>query len=68
MLYMLKLDKKQKDFLVKLLGDCAKLIFAILIIGQFIKKKPFNIMIFIFSTLFFIIISIVGVILSKEVN
>ncbi len=65
---MLKLDRKQKDFLIKLLGDCAKLIFALLVIGQFIKEKPFNIMVFVFSTIFFIIISIVGVILSKEVK
>ncbi len=65
---MLKLDRRQKDFLIKLLGDCAKLIFALLVIGQFIKEKPFNIMVFVFSTIFFIIISIVGVILSKEVK
>ena len=65
---MLKLDIKQKDFIIKLLSDCSKLIFALLIIGQFIKEKPFNIIIFIFSTIVFIFISIVGVILSKEVK
>lgn len=63
---MIKLDTKQKEFLVKLLGDCAKLIFALLIIGQFIKEKPFNITIFIVSTGVFVIVSIIGVILSKE--
>ena len=64
---MIKLDKKQKDFLIKLLGDCAKLIFALLIIGQLIKKDAFDIIVFIFSAIVFIIIAVVGVILSKEV-
>ncbi len=63
---MVKLDRKQKDYFSKLLSDCAKLIFALLIIGQFIKKEPFNIMVFIFSMIVFVVISIVGMVVSKE--
>jgi len=60
--------KEQKDNLAKFAYDIAKIIFAIIVIGPFVKYESFSLYVFIIGLLWAIIFLLIGNLLDgKEV-
>jgi len=63
---MFRLGKSQRSELSKALFDVGKLVFAALVIGQFISASPFRTGIFVAGLLFFIATFAIATLLIKE--